>query len=315
MDKKEAEAIVSHADLTAPVRLILGYRSTDKNVSLSRVALASDAQVMFKKIATNILKNQKKRDPEDWAPARPVAPETYLVTTCSAVGNVPKVASSNVQPLLSALIDTDPIPEVDGDALRKTDPYFYAFQFSTGGTSLSFLRKINPMRGLRKKKLTLLDDELTLVNHAVFAFDDFADMIVTPTHVMIFNQTAFAAIFRGQKELENMTKGWVYSIRATTPMSQTSHTLLLAKAKSDSRVSKRIESISRRGHLANLGVEDLRRGMERCELDPELYINSANELEFDEKSLPEVLKFLNEDMFRGVLTDDPFEVDSKAPRN
>lgn len=316
MNKEEADALVSHADLTAPVRLILGYRSTDKNISLSRVALAEDAQAMFSAIGAGVLEDRGQREPEEWDPARPVSPETYLVTTCAEVGAVPKVSSSKVQPLLRALIDTDPIPEVEGDdALRKTEPYFYAFQIGSGDASLTFLRKINPLRGLRKKRLAVLDDELRLVNHTVFAFDDYADMVVTPTHLLIFNQTAFAAIFRGQAELEKMTKGWVEGIRATTPMTDASFAALLAKGKSDSRVTKRIESISRRGHLATLTTADLRRGMKKCDLDPKQYFNHAGELVFDEKSIPEVLKFLNEDMFKGVLTDAPFEVDSKAPRH
>lgn len=315
MDKKEADVLVSHADLTAPVRLVLGYRSTDKNISLSRVALADDAQAMFAEIAAGVLKDRENREPEDWDPARPVSPETYLVTTCEAVGDVPQVARSKVQPLLKALIDTDPIQEVDGDALRKTDPYFYAFQVGTGDASVTFLRKMNPLRGLRKKRLAVLDDELQLVDHAVFAFDGYADMIITPTHLIIFNQTAFAAIFRGQAELEEMTKGWVEGIRAATPMTDAAFSALLAKGNSDSRVAKRIESISRRGHLASLTTSDLRKGMKKCDLDPKQYFNDADELVFDEKSLPEVLKFLNEDMFKGVLTDAPFEVDSKAPRH
>lgn len=315
MNKQEADALVSHVDLKAPVRLILGYRSTGKNVSLSRVALAADAQAMFAGIATAVLGDRESREPEEWGPARPVSPETYLIATCAAVGGVPQVSRSTVQPLLVALIDTDSIPEVDGDALRKTEPYFYAFQIGMGDASLTFLRKMNPLRGLRKKRLAVLDDELRVVSHAVFAFDGYADMVVTPSHLLIFNQTAFAAIFRGQAELERMTKGWVDGIRATTPMTETSASALLAKGKSDSRVSKRIESISRRGHLVNLTASNLRKGMERCDLNPEQYFNEAGELVFDEESLPEVLKFLNEDMFKGALTDALFEVDSKAPRH
>lgn len=314
MDKQEADALVSHTDLTAPARLILGYPSTGKNISLSRVALAEDAQKMFARIAADILSNRKSREPEDWGPARPVAPETYLVTTCTAIGDVPQVSRSNVQPLLRALIHTDSIQEVDGDALRKTEPSFYAFQFGTGDSSVTFLRRTNPMRGLRKRRLAILDDELRLEGQPVFAFDEFADMIITNTHLLIFNQTAFAAIFRGQVELEKMTKEWVDTIRDSTPMTKNSYSALLAKGKGDSRLSKRIESISRRGHLATLTSSDLRKGMRKCDLDPQQYFNEADELVFDEKTVREVLKFLNEDMFKGVLTEESFEVDSKAPR-
>ncbi|OYO12069.1 hypothetical protein CGZ98_07720 [Enemella evansiae] len=315
MDKQKVDGLVAYANLRAPVRLILGYRSTDQNVSLGRVAVAEDVQGMFAEIAESVLEDRKRRDPESWSPGRPVSPETYLVTTCLDVGDVPQVSRSQVQPLLSALIHTDQIVEMDGSNLRRTDPYFYAFQFGTGAKSITFLRKLNPLRGLRKRRLALLDDEMTLVNHHVFAFDGFADMIVTQTHLLIFNQTAFAAIFRGQAELEKMAKGWVEGFSKSMAITQDSFDLLMAKVKTDSRITNRIENIQRRGHLASLTTKDLRRGMKRCDLDEKKLINTSGELVFTEQNLAEVLKFLNEDMFRGVLTDEPFESDSKAPRH
>ncbi|MCG7441419.1 Kiwa anti-phage protein KwaB-like domain-containing protein [Corynebacterium sp. ACRPQ] len=315
MDKSTADELLDFVDLTKPVRLILGYRSNDDKVSLRRVALAQDAQDMFAEIASEVLENRKQRDPEEWEPARPVSKETYLVTTCEAVGEVPQVSKSKVQPLLAALIDTQNIAEMEGKTLLKTDPYFYAFQFGIGSDSVTFLRKLNPLRGLRKKRLGFLDDELSLAHHAVFAFDSCVDLIITEEHLFVFNQTAFAAIFRGQEELKKMAKGWIDGIKDSTPMTQESYEILLAKGVRDSRVAKRIESIARRGHLDSLDTSDLREGMEECDLNPSVYMNQSNELVLTADTLFDILKFLNEDMFRGVLTDDPYEVDSKARRD
>lgn len=315
MDKRTADTLIDFVDLTKPARLILGYRSNDDKISLRQVALAQDAQNMFAEIAGQILTDRSQREPEEWEPARPVSKETYLITTCEAVGDVPQVSNSQVQPLLAALIDTQSIVETNGKTLRKTDPYFYAFQFGTGTGSVTFLRKLNPLRGLRKKRLGFLDDELSLAPHAVFAFDSYADLIITEKNLFIFNQTAFAAIFRGQVELKKMTKGWIDGIKASTPMTEESYNLLLAKGVRDSRISKRIESIARRGHLTGLSSSHLREGMKKCDLDSSVYMNQSDEIVLTEDTLPEILKFLNEDMFRGVLTDDPFEVDSKALRH
>lgn len=314
MDKKTADSYINFIDLAEPPKLILGYRSTDRKVSLSKVALARDAQEMFTKIAEEVLADRSEREPEDWEPSRPVSNETYLIATCEEIGNVPQVANSNVQPLLSALIDTADIFEMTGKSLRKVAPYFYAFQFGTGEGSVTFLRKLNPLRGLHQKKLGLLDDQLSLARHAVFAFDDYVDLIITQEHLFIFNQSAFATIFRGQSDLVKLMKGWAEGIRASTPMTEDSYQLLLSKGANDSRMARRIESIARRGHLRSLDAGQLRAGMIRCDLDDEVYMNKLDELTLTKGSLSEILKFLNEDMFRGVLTDDPFEVDSKAPR-
>lgn len=314
MDKETADSYIDFVDITKPPKLILGYRSDKSKVSLKTVALAEDAQGMFSQIADDVLKDRAVRIPEKWEPARPVSKETYLIMTCEEVGNVPQVSRSKVQPLLAALIDTQSISEMSGKNLRKTEPYFYALQFGTGEKSVTFLRKLNPLRGLRQKKLGLLNDELSLVNQPVFAFDSYVDLIITQEHLFIFNQSAFATIFRGQAELAEMTKGWIDGIRASTSMTEDSYELLLSKGIRDSRVTNRIESIARRGHLSSLSASQLRAGMKKCDLDASVHMNESDELILAEDTLYEVLKFLNEDMFRGVLTDDPFEVDSKALR-
>lgn len=314
MDNCTIDDLIDFVDLKKPARLILGYRSANGKVSLSRIAVAQDAQRMFAEIANQILEDGRQRASEEWGPARPVSKETYLVTTCESVGNVPQVANSKIQPLLTALIETRYIAETNGKTLRKASPYFYAFQFGTGKGSVTFLRKLNPQRGLRKKWLGFLDDELSISDHEVFAFDSYADLIITEASLFIFSQTAFASIFRGQTELRNMTKGWVDGINKTTPMTKDSHRLLLQRGLSDSRISKRIESIVRRGHLLNLSSSDLREGMSKCDLDPSVHMNEANEILLTERTLFDVLKFLNEDMFLGPLTNDPFEVDSKTRR-
>lgn len=314
MDKSTADELLDFVDLSKPVRLILGYRSNDDKVSLRRVALAQDAQDMFAEIASGVLEDRKQREPEEWEPARPISKETYLVTTCEDVGEMPQVARSKVQPLLAALIDTQFIAETDGKTLLSADPYFYAFQFGIGSDSVTFLRKLNPLRGLRKKRLGFLGDELSLARHAVFAFDSYVDLIITEENLFVFSQTVFASIFRGQEELKKMAKDWVDGIKDSTPMTQKSYDVLLVKGIRDSRASKRIESIARRGHLASLNASDLRRGMKKCNLKPSVHMNQSGELVLTKDTLFDILKFLNEDMFSGVLTGSPFESDSKALR-
>lgn len=314
MDKNQADELINSINLNEPVRLILGYRSQDK-VSLSRVPLAQSAQDLFEDIAKRFLKNCLGREPEDWDPSRPVSKETYLVTTPTEVGNVPQVASSDIQPLIRSLLYSDTIAEASSSTLRKTEPSFYAFQFGSGNDSAVFLRKLNALRGLKKKKIAILSDELHATEQRIFAFDDSSDLILTSGTVLVFSQTAFAYLFRGQADLEKMTREWLYGIEKSTPMAEGSAEILLKRTKSDSRIAKRVESISRRGHLAHLTSADLRKGMSKCDLNPKELLNDHGELIFTESNAGELLKFLNEDMFRGVMTDDPFEVDSKAPRS
>lgn len=313
MDKTKADALNKIDNLDEPVRLILGYRSKDK-VSLNRVPLAQSAQDIFADIASHLVQSFAEREAEDWEPARPVSKETYLVTTPAEVGDVPQVASSRIKPLIHALINSDSIVEVDGSRLRKSDPQFYAYQFGSGEDSTVFLRKMNALRGLRKKRVGILSDQLEAEDKPVFAFDDSADLIFTSEWVFVFSQTAFTYLFRGQSDLEKMIRSWLKGIRESTPMAEGSIEVLLKKSKSDSRIAKRIESISRRGHLDKLSPDTLREGMKQCALDPGELMNSDDELIFSEDNASSMLKFLNEDLFSGVLTNEPFESDSKTPR-
>lgn len=314
MDKTTADSILNSLDLTEPVRLILGYRSSNSKVSLQKVPLAQDAQDMFSEIANEVVDGLLQRDPEVWEPSRPVSKETYLVSTCESVGEVPQVSKSTVQPLLTALINTDSIEETNGPSLRKTDPFFYAFQIGNGSNSVTFLRKLNPLRGLRQKRIGLLGDELSLSRSTPLIFDHYADLVFTEDTLFVLNQSTFAAIFRGQAELKKVLKSWINGIRQSVAMTDDSYQLLMTKAARDTRASRRVESIARRGHLRSVSISDLRLGMKKCGIDPQDHFNGSNELLLKEDSMFEILQFLNEDMFRGVLTDDPFIVDSKSPR-
>ncbi|MCT1563138.1 MULTISPECIES: Kiwa anti-phage protein KwaB-like domain-containing protein [Corynebacterium] len=300
-------------NLNDPVRLILGYRS-EKKVSLIRVPLAQNAQDAFKDIAEQLLQSLTERTAEEWDPTRAVSKETYLVTTPSEVGDVPQVTRSK-QPLIDALIESDSIEEVDKSSLRKADPLFYAYQFGAGESSTVFLRRMNALRGLRKKRLGILSDQLQVIDDPILAFDGSADLVFTSESVFVLSQSAFTTLFRGQAELRKMVRNWVDEIKKSTPMTEGSVEVLLTKSESDTRVAKRIESIKRRGHLANISPDLLRTEMMQFNLDPKKLMNPKDELVISKNNALDVLKFLNEDMFRGVLSDELFESDSKKLRS
>ncbi|MDO5031283.1 Kiwa anti-phage protein KwaB-like domain-containing protein [Corynebacterium sp.] len=295
------------------VRLILGYRSSDK-LSLKRVPLTQPGQEMFADIAKTVLDKLTGSKPAKWGPTDAIREGELLVATADTVGDLPLVTRPQDKPLIEALIDAQSIMETNGKNLLKSSPSFYAFQVGSGDDSLTFLRRLNPQRGLQRKIFGILSDELSPTDGQVFAFDSFADLIITSKGILVLDQNTFHTIFRNQDDIKGMISGWVKKLGASIAMTNESQEVLLQKGLDNSRAAKRIESIVHRGHLKSLTNLDISTAMEKCGLKPAKYLTQTNRIIFSEDTTLELLKFLNEDIFRGALTNAPFEVDSKTKR-
>ena len=73
---------------------------------------------------------------------------------------------------------------------------------------------------------------------------------------------------------------------------------IIEKAGKDTRHRQRLESIVSRGHLAGLRIDTIRDAMSECDLDPDLFVSSDNELFAADDDVADLLYFLNEDLYR-----------------
>ena len=105
---------------------------------------------------------------------------------------------------------------------------------------------------------------------------------------------------------------WGETLREHFPVEEESLKRLVAKAGRDSRHRQRLEAIVARGHLNDLNQEDLKSAMEDCGLDPDSFFNESGELCVEEGGEADLLYFLNEDLYRGLITGDQFRADKKA---
>lgn len=94
-------------------------------------------------------------------------------------------------------------------------------------------------------------------------------------------------------------------------MKPDSEAALLEVARADSRTWRRLREIRRRGHLAGISLADVRKyakkvGLESAAIvqDGKLVFNPADRFSF--------LHLLNEDLYRGPLTDETFEAQRKS---
>ena len=103
-----------------------------------------------------------------------------------------------------------------------------------------------------------------------------------------------------------------FPLRNTSPSSKKGAKRLQERVLRDSRLKRRLEAIVTRGHLEDVSEETLRKEMISLELDPDRLLDKKGRLTFKDEDIPEVLQFLNEDLFYGALTNEGFRADKKA---
>ena len=82
-------------------------------------------------------------------------------------------------------------------------------------------------------------------------------------------------------------------------------------AKRDSRLWRRLREIHERGHLATVSLDKVRQYAADMGLDPDALVVDKK-LVFDAANRFPILQLLNEDLYHGFLTDDPFEAQRKT---
>lgn len=307
----------SPVDVTEALTLVVGWKSGPKT-KLGRVPLTEEVADAFRASLTDVVDNMEEREAERWAPDADVTPETYLVASRETLGDKPELSALpfSADDLAAALMLASDVPELRADQLPAADLSFYAVVIGDDAEDRTvFLRRANPRRGLRRGKwFTSFADALVKVDDPIFSFDDQVDLIFQDDVVLILSQTAFAMLFRSNEELTAQVPRWVKALEAHVPITKKGAKRLQVRALRDSRIKRRLEAIVTRGHLEDVSAEHLRAEMEALELNADALLNNKDRLTLEDEDIPEVLQFLNEDLFYGALTKEGFRADKKQAR-
>lgn len=218
--------------------------------------------------------------------------------------------------LLDLLDRTDELPLLEVASLPAKTLLFYAFVIGDEiGKRVAFVRKKNSATVAKPGKVlaVLGPNTLSRIAGAVFTFDNNIDLVVDASEVTVLNQHAFETLFRQLEAMLALVPSWIQKIHETIPLSEPLAAHLQDRARTDSRIRHRLLVIDERGHLVNVTLDEVVTEAERQELDTNgLVVDGALTLgSLDEFTL---LRLLNEDLFRGGLTDQRFAVDRKSPR-
>lgn len=308
--------LAEDVDTVGDMTLVVGWKSGTKT-KLRQVYVGKDVQREFREVMRETIADLANREPEEWTPDADLSPETYLTIPTLELGAAPIMASEHGDLLLADLLLTaeqlDPMPARDIPASNLS---FYAILIGNTPTNrAAFLRRSNPQRGLRKGRIyTSLSDVLVSVEDPIFAFDRSFDLVFTDAEVRVLSQTVFAALFRDQDALSSQVPIWSETLSEHIPISPSGVSRLSDKAQRDSRIRARLEAIVRRGHLPDVSILDIKNAMIETGLDPDQLIDSNDNLALEESDIPQMLQFLNEDLFAGILTKIGFRADKKAAR-
>lgn len=178
---------------------------------------------------------------------------------------------------------------------------------------VAFVRKADPrLRHKAGKILASGRDKLISVTGPLFSFATNFDFVVAPGWAVILQQHRFEQLFRETGLVARHVSQWVKSVTDHLPMPASSVSALEAAATTDSRLWRRLRAIHSRGHLKQVGIEKIRRYAGRVNLDVEKIIHD-DELIFDPSERFTIMHLLNEDLFRGELTQELFEAQRKSP--
>lgn len=284
------------------ISVIVARNGADEMES-HKVALADDAAEAFRDLCRDLVQRLEARTAVDYtADAELDAKEVFVVDDSDSLAELGDLLT------LAANAATLPVtPPRDLDLSIQ----FYAVVVGDRDRIL-LLRRTDPQIRFRAGRfLAIAGEQLRKLDEPTFSFSPGFDLVLAKSWGVILNQTAFERLFRDIGLVDQHIGTWVTGITDHLTMDPTSIAALQDVARTDSRTWRRMREIHRRGHLASVTLDDVRRYARRVGLDPKKIVQNG-QLNFDPSDRFSFLHLLNEDLYKGPLTEDTFEAQRKS---
>lgn len=180
----------------------------------------------------------------------------------------------------------------------------------------AFVTQWNPHRiGLEGKILTAYGNQLREIRDPLLAFERLFHMVVTPDGIAVLNKAAFEKVFRDVETMQERVPVWADHVGAALPLDDTGLGCLRQACARNMRTAAKARSIFESGVLKDreITAKMLADEMRRQNLDADGMVKQGK-LVIEESDVPTILKLLNEGLWRGWLTDTPWEAGSKVKR-
>jgi Domain of unknown function (DUF4868) len=187
----------------------------------------------------------------------------------------------------------------------------WAVVLGSGDTQTVFVHKNNPVQLAHKPLVAgLLDATLTVVSEPLFAFDPNFDLVITAEKLHILDPKDFEGLFRDSDAVLAKAEEWATTLTGALPSTDGSLDELMQTLKSNGVIRRKVLSILRRPYFAELTPDTVRSRLKLHNLDEATYFPDGK-LNFTAATIVTLVRFLNEDLFRGDFSDEQFAASGK----
>ncbi len=175
-----------------------------------------------------------------------------------------------------------------------------------------FVRRANPQVSFSAGRFLAIGRErLARIDEPTFSFSSRFDFVMGDGWVVVLDQHSFEMLFRQVGLVEKNIERWIGGITKYLPMGDDDVERLREVAVKDSRTWRRLREIEQRGHLADVDLGQVRTYAAAVGLDPDTVVVD-DRLTFDPAQRFSFLHLLNEDLYKGELTNELFESHRKT---
>jgi hypothetical protein len=215
--------------------------------------------------------------------------------------------------VIAALLAEADRPEQAPRAIASEHLYLYALVSDTAAGRVAMVKKQTPVkRASAGKRWALAGKELTVIADDPWQIHPHFDLVISAHGTYVLRLAALDQLLGDSAVLLERVGAWVSAVADSLPIAAGQGETLIARCEQSSRLRVRLRAINSRGHLSRVGIGEVEAHAKRMKLDPKEFIENG-ELLVSETNADQLLKLLNEDLFTGGLTGDPFVSGGKEP--
>lgn len=302
--------LISHVEEATETNVVVATSPRrDEEVELHRLSLTADLAEDFRDAAYGVLPDDEDEvmlvpyDPT----YRPQAHEVMFLT----LDDAPEIAE-----VVELAADVSAAPQFTADDTLVRQLRFYVTVVSSDEDDALFFRAYSPMKELTRGRgfAAMFDDGVfQKVEHKTFLFDEDADCFVWGEHIFIRHVNAFHRIFRYFEQLREKADETLDEVLQHVPISNEED--FRDACKGQLQMLSKLANISRKPYLPRLTMDAIQDTINTVGLEVEVVDEDGErKLVFDpstQESRWAILKLLDDDYLRSLMTQELYEASSK----
>lgn len=156
-------------------------------------------------------------------------------------------------------------------------------------------------------------EEYDSVVQPMFLFDKYIDCVSRGNSMFILKKENFHHIFHFLEEIHKLAKQTLKHIKIRVPIANFDQ--FADACERDTRKLRKLKNIATQSYLDNVSMDDIKRAIQMHNLRiPVATVGGAEMIVFEHTNPWEILKLLDDDYLKSVMTSKNYEVSGKRPR-